>query len=164
MQFLLAVLLFSHYLFSSQQLAFNSLLSSPTTPFSSISEAYLSLSGQSLLLLSKKDNSSAAQILGLSLVNGTLVVEDYYESGLGFSSYWQIYNLEQEIMSFAINVSEKAEFYENQPIPSITASYNEIFFRGVWLSTKKIAYLSTIKGTIAFATKNGLQTNQFTFL
>lgn len=164
MQHLLALLLLSSYLLYSQQMPFNSQLSNPTARFSFISEAYLSLSGQSLLLLSKKDNTSAAQILDLSLANGTLVVKNSYESGLDFSSYWQIYHLEKEIMSFAISISETAEFYTSPPQPSITASYNEIFFRGVWLTTKKIGYFSTIKGTIAYANKNGLQTNRFTFL
>ena len=105
MQHLLALFLLSSYILYSQQMLFNSQLNSPTARFSSISEAYLSLSGQSLLLLSRKDNSSAAQILDLSLANGTLVVENSYESGLDFSNYWQIYHLEKEIMSFAISIS-----------------------------------------------------------
>lgn len=164
MQLLLALTTIASLVFHSQQMLFNSQLNNPTARFSSISEAYLSLSGQSLLLLSKKDNSSAARILDMSLANGTLVVDNSYESGVAFSSYWQIYHLEKEIMSFAISISERAEFYTSQPQPSITASYNDIFFRGVWLTTKKIGYFSTIKGTIAYADKNGLQNNQFTFL
>lgn len=164
MQTLLKMLLLTILVFFSHQLPFSSQLTSPTSHFSSISEAYLSLSGQSLLLLSKKDNSSTAQILDLHLANGTLVLESCLESRLDFSSYWQIYDLEKEIISFAISVSERAEFYTDQPQPSTTASYNEILFRGAWVNTKNIGYFSTIKGTIAFATKDGIENNKLTFL